>query len=117
MTRNIFAGEVVDRANGDAVFRTGDAELVVVTDLRGKLHASIRPEDILISPQLFLSSARNRFAGTITHVADRGSTLYVTVNLPPDFVCLVTRRSFEEMELAEGQKLYITFKASAIHIF
>jgi len=39
------------------------------------------------------------------------------VNLPPDFICLVTRRSFEEMGLAEGQKVYITFKASAIHIF
>jgi molybdopterin-binding protein len=39
------------------------------------------------------------------------------VNLPPDFICLVTRRSFEEMGLAEGKKTYITFKATAIHIF
>jgi len=48
---------------------------------------------------------------------DRGSTLYLTVNVPPDFICLVTRRSFEEMDLAEGKKIYITFKATAIHIF
>lgn len=117
MTRNIFAGEVVDKANGDVAFRTEDIELAIVTDLRGKTHASIRPEDILVSPESFISSARNRFAGTITHIADRGSVLYITVNLPPDFVCLVTHRSLEEMKLTEGQQVYITFKASAIHVF
>ena len=117
MARNIFAGEVVDRGNGDTVFSTEGTELAVVTDLRGSLHASIRPEDILISPEPLRSSARNSFCGIITYVADKGSTLYLTVNLPPDFICLVTRRSFEEMGLTEGEKVYITFKASAVHVF
>ena len=117
MARNIFTGEVVERDDGNTVFRTENTELVVVTDLRGKLHASVRPEDILISPEPLRSSARNSLHGTITHIADKGSTLYLTVNLPPDFVCLVTRRSFEEMGLSEGQRVYITFKASAVHIF
>ena len=117
VARNILAGEVVDKGDGNVVFRTGDAELVVATDLRGKWHASIRPEDILISPQPLISSARNSFCGTITNVSDKGSTLYLTVTLPPDFICLVTRRSLEEMGLSHGQKVYITFKASAVHIF
>jgi len=117
MARNIFTGEVIGRDNGSATFRTKGTELAVVTDFRGKLHASVRPEDILISNEPLQSSARNCFGGTITNIADRGSTLYLTVNLPPDFICLVTRRSFEEMELAEGKKVYITFKATAIHIF
>jgi len=117
MARNIFAGEVVDKADGSIVFRTEGTELAVATDLRGRLHTSVRPEDILVSPEPLLSSARNSFCGTITRIADRGSTFYLTVNLPPDFICLVTRRSFEEMGLAEGQKVYITFKASAVHIF
>ena len=117
MARNIFTGEVVDRGNGNTVFSTEGAELAVVTDLRGSLHASIRPEDILVSPEPLYSSARNSFCGIITHVADKGSTLYFTVNLPPDFICLVTRRSFEEMGLAEGKKVYITFKATAVHVF
>jgi molybdopterin-binding protein len=117
MARNIFTGEVVERDDGSTLVRTEDTELVIVTDLRGKLHASVRPEDILISPEPLRSTARNSFCGTITHIADRGSTLYLTVNLPPDFICLVTRRSCEEMGLAKGQKIYITFKASAVHIF
>jgi len=117
MTRNIFAGEVVERDDGNTVFHTEGAELIVVTDLRGKFHASVRPEDILLSPESLRSSARNSFCGTITSITDRGSTLYLTVTLPPDFICLVTRRSFEEMGLAEEKKVYITFKASAVHIF
>jgi len=117
MARNIFAGEVLETENGSIVFRTEGTELAVATDLRGRLHASVRPEDILVSPEPLLSSARNSFCGTITHIADRGSTFYLTVNLPPDFICLVTRRSLDEMGLAEGQKVYITFKASAVHIF
>ena len=117
MARNIFAGEVIDKGNGTAIFRTEDTELAVVTDLRGKLHASVRPEDILISAEPLHSSARNSFGGTITNIMDKGATIYLTVNLPPDFICLVTRRSFEEMGLAKGKKIYITFKATAIHIF
>jgi len=126
MARNIFAGEVVDGevARGDSPWREGQAlinvegtELAVVTELRGRLHASLRPEDILLSTQPLHSSARNSFQGVITHIADRGSTLYLTVRVPPDFVCLITRRSFEEMRLGEGKEVYITFKASAVHVF
>jgi len=117
MTRNIFTGEVADRDDGSAIFRTDGIELVVASELRGKWHASVRPEDIFISHQPLHSSARNSFCGTINHIMDKGSTLYLTVNLPPDFTCLVTRRSFEEMGLAKNQRVYITFKASAIHIF
>ncbi len=117
MARNIFTGEVADRDDGSTIFRTEGIELVVASELRGKWHASVRPEDILISHQPLHSSARNSFCGIINHVMDKGSTLYLTVNLPPDFTCLVTRRSFEEMGLAKNQRVYITFKASAIHIF
>ena len=117
MVRNIFTGEVIDGDGGNAVFATEDTKLAVVTDLRGEYHASLRPEDILISHAPFPSSARNCFCGTITSITDKGSTLYLTVTLPPDFICLVTRNSFDAMGLAEGNKVYITFKASAVHIF
>jgi len=117
MVRNIFTGEVIDEDGENAVFCTEDARLAVVTDLRGRYHASLRPEDILLSHAPFPSSARNCFCGTITSIADKGSILYLTVTLPPDFICLVTRNSFDAMGLAEGNRVYITFKASAVHIF
>ena len=117
MVRNIFTGEVVSKENGSAALCTEEIEIVAVTDLRGKFHGSVRPEDILISPEPLHSSARNSLRGTITSIINKGSTLYLTVTVPPDFICLVTRRSFEDMGLAEGQQVYLTFKASAVHIF
>jgi len=117
MTRNILEGEVLDSSEGQSIFSVEGTKLAVVTALRGRLHASIRPEDILISRGPLHSSALNSFQGTITRIADRGSVIYLTVTVPPEFTCLITRRSFEEMDLREEQKVCITFKASAVHVF
>ena len=117
MSRNIFSGEVRDGDEECAVIEVGEVGIAVATELRGRYHASIRPEDILISPEPLKSSARNSLRGTISRVDDRGSTLLLTVSVPPEFICLVTRRSFEEMELGGGKEVYLTFKASAVHVF
>lgn len=117
LSRNIFEGEVRDGVDGQAVIHLGGAALAVVTGLRGRLHASIRPEDILISTEPLRSSAQNCLKGTISHVADKGSVVYLTIGVPPDFTCLVTHRSYREMGLGSGKEVYITFKASAVHIF
>jgi len=117
MTRNIFAGEVRDGGDDGAIVDIDGTLIQAITSLRGHRHASVRPEDILISTRPFVSSARNSFMGTITDVVSKGSTVYLTVNVPPDFVCLVTRRSFEDMELKKGNSVYVTFKASAVNVF
>jgi molybdopterin-binding protein len=117
MTRNIFYGKVVHNMQGDTVFVVNGTSFIVAGDKEGECNGTIRPEDILISLEPIQSSARNCFPGTITSVIDKGSTLYVTVTLPPDVSCLVTRHSYEEMGLAEGKQVYVTFKASAIHLF
>jgi len=116
-TRNIFEGEVQDSSEGQSVFYADRAKLAVVTTLRGRLHASVRPEDILISREPLHSSTLNSFPGTVTHISDRGSVVYVTVNVPPEFTCLILHRSLEEMGLKEKQKVFIAFKASAINVF
>lgn len=117
MTRNIFQGKATRKTEGDFIFDTGGTEFTVATGTEGNCYASIRPEDILISKEPVRSSARNCFPGTITRIIDKGSIIYVTVSIPPDLACLITRHSFEEMELAEGTKVFLTFKASSIHLF
>ena len=117
MTRNIFEGEVSDNSEGQSVFSVDGTKLAVVTTLRGKLHASIRPEDILISREPPHSSTFNSLQGTITRIADRGSVTYLTVNVPPEFICLILHRSLAEIGLEEKQKVFITLKASAVNIF
>jgi molybdopterin-binding protein len=117
LSRNVFAGEAGDGEPGSATITIGDTKLIATTDLRGEVHLSLRPEDILISKEPLRSTARNSLPGVVTNVADRGAVIYVTVTVPPDFICLITRQSFEELELRKEMRVWITFKASAIHVF
>jgi len=117
LSRNIFAGEVSDVSDDYVSVDIGGVKLMGVTELRGRVHLSLRPEDILISREPLRSTARNSLEGTITDIANRGAVMHITVSVPPDFVCLVTRQAFGELDLGEGAKVWITFKASTIHIF
>jgi molybdate transport system ATP-binding protein/molybdate/tungstate transport system ATP-binding protein len=116
--RNIFAGTVTDaEEDGYRRFRQNHLEFVVVTELVGPMHASVRPEDIILSREPLPSSVRNAFEGRVVEIVDRGTLIYVTVSVPPDFTCAITRRSLDEMGIRPGMTVYIAFKASAIHVF
>jgi len=117
LSRNIFNGKIVDTEDGCTFVDIGGVRVMAITELRGEVRLSLRPEDILISKEPFQSTARNSFQGAITDLADRGSIVYITVNVPPDFMCLITRQAFEELGLRKGMRIWITFKASAIHVF
>jgi molybdopterin-binding protein len=115
--RNVFRGEIRRKEGSHQVLALDGLEIAVLTDLSGAVHASVRPEDIVLSREPLRSSARNVLRGRIANIADRGTIVYVTVNVPPDFTCVITRTSLEEMELTEGSEVYVAFKASAIHVF
>ncbi len=115
--RNVFPGEVIPEEGGGSEFVTNGVRLAVVTDITGPAHAAVRPEDILISHAPLSSSARNSMHGRITEIIDRGMVVYVRVTVPPDFVCAITRQSLAQMDLRLGMEVYISFKASAVHVF
>ncbi|MBN1322070.1 MAG: ABC transporter ATP-binding protein [Thermoleophilia bacterium] len=117
LSRNVFKGEAKHVGEGYASADIGGLELMVATHMRGSVHLTVRPEDILLSLERLHSSARNVFEGTITQILERGSVLYVTVTVPPDFVCLITSQAREELGLEEGVRVWLHFKATAIHAF
>ena len=90
---------------------------MTITPLHGRRHATIRPEDILISREPVQSDAVNSLPGTITRITDRGPFAYITVNVPPEFTCLVFHHTLEEVCLEEKQKVFITFKVSDVNVF
>ncbi|MCS7178906.1 MAG: ATP-binding cassette domain-containing protein [Anaerolineae bacterium] len=128
--RNIFRGEL---RPGDGNYQwlvlegteQPEVRMAVLTDRFGPVHASIRPEDIVLSQEPLRSSMRNSFRGRVVSILDRGTLIYVTVRVPPDrtllkatdFTCAITRPSLEEMNLKEGMEVWIAFKASAVHVF
>jgi len=115
--RNVFRGHILPKANGHQTLALDGVEVAVLTELEGDVHASLRPEDIVLSREPLRSSARNVFKGHIAEIVDRGTLIYVTVDVPPAFTCVITRTSLEEMALKQGAEACIAFKASAVHVF
>jgi len=116
LSRNLFRGEVV-ASEDNVVVNVGGARITAQTASRGTVHVSIRPEDIFISRESVRSTAGDCLRGTITDVVGKGSVIYVVVDVPPQFTCLVSRQSFGELDLKTGMDVYITIRTSAVHVF
>ena len=132
---NVYAGEV--RVLGDAApdwvpgepaalarghhaieFRTGALTFYTVGDAHaGAGYAVIRAEEVLLSASPGTSSARNRFEGTISELAALGALTRAVVDIGgTPLVASVTTRSAQELELKEGQRVWASFKAMAVHL-
>ena len=116
LSRNLFRGEVVGSEDNLAV-DIGGARVKAQTALKGAVHVSIRPEDVFISREQVKSTAGGSFKGVITEVVGKGSVVYVTVTVPPQFTCLASRQSLAELDLRTGMQVHITIRASAVHVF
>jgi tungstate transport system ATP-binding protein len=79
----------------------------------------LRPEDIVIRLQGdrgAQESARNRLEGVVQDATRLEAQYRVQISCGPQMVALVTKQSFEEMHLAPGVPVAVTFKASAVHL-
>jgi ABC-type Fe3+/spermidine/putrescine transport system ATPase subunit len=117
LARNIFSGEVMRGEEGRTVFLTQNIFFSVLTDVRGPGYATIRPEDVAISPQSPSSETANVFSGTISRIVDKGAVIYITVSLPPDIVALVTRNQFAGLRIKAGDRAAVTLNPQLVHVF
>lgn len=115
-TKNIFKGEITKNNSETYVFVNG-VKIMVATQKKGNVNISIRPEDILISINPFYSSARNVFSGVIKRINEQLSLVHITVDIGIPLVVYVTKQSSKELNLVENKKVFITFKASAVHVY
>jgi len=133
---NIFAGTV--RVLGDAApdwvagepdvlarghraieFDAGAFQLYTVGDApAGRGHAVIRGEEVMLSETPGGgTSARNQLDGEITDVATLGALTRVVIDIKgTPLVASLTTRSAQELSLREGQHIWATFKAMAVHL-
>jgi tungstate transport system ATP-binding protein len=117
---NILHGVVEAQESGLATIRVGDLEIEAVSDFPTGTPVAVclTYEDItlLMPANQTVSSARNRFTGTIARMLPAGSTLRVTVGCGFPLVAVITRRSWEDMKLDIGQKIIASFKASSVRL-
>ena len=112
---NIFKGK--SKLKGDiAEIDLKATKIEAVTRREGDVKVCIRPDEILLSKRPIRSSGRNTLKGKITEISDRGATVKLKVDVGQEFVVMITKRSFLDMRPNMGSKVYITFKASSVHV-
>ena len=112
---NIFTGTSRVTGDGISVVEVGnEVQIEAAFQKSGKLTVYVRPEDIILSRNSVMSSARNVFRGRIAEMVDLGPVMRLKVNAGKEFVVQVTRRSFNEMKLNIGSEVFLVFKASAV---
>ncbi len=112
---NLFPGNSVV-ANGLAQIDIGKVVIEAPTQKQGKVVATVRPEDIIVSKKPQKSSGRNTLFGKITEIQDLGATVKLKIDVGQDLFVVITRRSFIDMGLKIGSRVYATFKAASIHV-
>jgi molybdopterin-binding protein len=113
--KNLFRG-MVSEHDGLQRVDLGKIQIDAITQKRGEVWVTIRPEDILLSKYPIGSSARNNFKGEIISFIDKGPLVQVDVQVGKVFSVLVTNRSFEELRLETGMLVYISFKTASAHV-
>jgi len=114
---NVFSGNSKILQEGTSVIEVDDGvEIEAALRKAGKVTVFVRPEDIILSKKTIASSARNGFKGKIVEISDFGPVVKLRVNARKEFVVQITKRSFVEMQLNVGSTVFLTFKASSVHL-
>ena len=115
---NILEGIVISEDSGIVNVSIGSHSIEAVANLESGEHVSacIRPEDITLSLTQASTSARNAFVGTITNIVVTGPLARVSVDCSFPLVVLITSRSAQELALNKGKEVYVSFKATGVHL-
>jgi len=112
---NVFSGVSKVLEGGTSVIDLGgDVRIEAAVRREGEITVFVRPEDIILSKDQVVSSARNVLKGVVTEVSDFRDTVNLRVDVGRGFVVQITKRSFNEMQLNIGSKVFLTFKATAV---
>lgn len=113
---NVFEGPVRRHPDRNQSVAVADGVEFQIGRQKVKNRAMIAlgPEDVLVSRARLTSSALNVFQGTITRVDAADGFLRIYVDIGVSLCATLTHKSFEELGLNAGQRVWVTFKASAI---
>jgi molybdate/tungstate transport system ATP-binding protein len=113
---NILSGVVRSNEQGIIEIEVDSGTVIyAVSEFRdGAVKVFVRPENIILSKHVDQSSARNVMKGQIERQYEAGPL--VRVKLDNGLVSLITRQARDELNLQQGDEVFATFKATAVHV-
>jgi len=114
---NVFTGQSQLTGAGTTMIDIGGGvKIEASTTKTGSITVFIRPEDIIVSKDPIVSSARNMLKGKVEEILDLDRLVQLKVGTPRQFTVNITKRSFQEMKIDLSSDIYINFKASSVHV-
>lgn len=101
----------------EKIANIGSVNIFINTEIEGKARISIRPEDIILSKGLLVSSARNVHKGRVTDIILDGSSSKVVLDIGISLVALITKKSLIQMEIEKGMTIYAIFKTMSVKVY
>jgi tungstate transport system ATP-binding protein len=116
---NLIDGEVIASDREEVTIAAGDVQIQALSPfpVGTKVTALFRGEDVTIdlAPRSS-TSARNMLHGTVKKLTPVGPFEHLEIDCGIHITALVTIRSAEDLGLESGKEVWISFKATAVHV-
>lgn len=115
--KNIYSG-VIENDNGCKTIRINEnTAFEILTEKKGEVSISIRPENIIVSKNPIKSSARNVIKGKVIEIIDKLTYIELVIDIGVNISVYITNESLNLMNINRNDIIYTVFKASSIHVF
>ncbi len=114
--QNVFAGRVVNQ-NDEIFVDVGNVLIRVNTMLIGEVKISINPDDIILSKQSVICSARNIHKGKVIDIKEDDMNMRITLDIGVSLEAGITKTSYKEMDIKINDELFAIFKALSVKAF
>lgn len=114
---NIYEA-TISHENDETLANIGSVSIHVNTALEGHVKISIHPENIILSKDTFVSSARNMLKGNvidIVSVDDCSAIVIADIGIP--IKALITTKSLNEMNIKKDSEIYVVFKTLSVIVY
>ena len=115
--RNMVGVDVKDDPSGTVAILPNGSRISVMTHIRGEAMLLIPPTNITLSAMPFQSSARNVLRGKVVETLEEKGIAIVTIDVGFPVDAIITPESLRSLELSPCREVFLTFKASSLHIF
>lgn len=110
--KNVFSGKIEENR-----MRINEIEIITPQERARNAFIAIRSNDIILSKKKIVSSARNSFEGKVAKVINRANHMEILIDTGVILHVDITYQSCREMGIAPGDRVWTTFKTSAVKVF
>jgi molybdopterin-binding protein len=119
--QNVFSGNVIETKKDITTVMLEDGLLIRSVDgsleKEDEVLVAIRPENIIISNEPFVSSIRNQLQGTVEEITKIGPRIWVGVLVNKTIIKgMITPSSLDILGIEKGKKVYVSFKSLNVKI-